>query len=550
LNRLRFKIRIIFYFIIGGLFCLNTTAQLPFIDSNLPIFIINTNGQNIPDDPKITAHLGIIDNGVERNSLTDPFNDYDGQIAIELRGSTSQELFDKKSFGFETQLEDGSNNNVSILGFPEENDWVLQGPFSDKTYLRNALAYRFARQTGQYASRNRFCEVILNGAYKGVYLLLEKIKQDKNRVDIADLLPTDVTGDELTGGYILKIDKLTGAVATSWISNYPPLVGSWQTTLFQVHYPKAENLKQAQLGYIKNYISDFEDMLMSSSFDDPDMGYEAWIDVQSFIDFIIVNELTKNVDAYRLSTFFYKEKDSNGGKIKMGPAWDFNIAMGNGNYCDGWNPEGLSMDFNSRCSQDFWIVHFWWKKLISEEKFGHLLSQRWKNYRASIFSQESIYEAIDSMSQLLAEAERRDHQLYPIIGEFVWPNEFIGNSYNEEIDYLKGWFAQRLTFLDSAFERFDTSSTNSNVNSIPIVFPNPFTEELTVERETISRNVILLTLYDSQGKLIKGNRLVAQGAGTHKWKVPTDGLASGIYFYKIEQSGELLDSGKLIKNSN
>ena len=151
-----------------------------FNDSNLPIIEINTNGQTIQNSTKITADMGIIYNGErQRNYMTDPYNNYDGKIGIEIRGSSSTQ-FPKKQYALETRDAMGNNLNVSLLGLPAENDWILYAVYNDKSLLRDVLAFKLSNAMGRYASRSRFCELVLNGDYRGVYVLLEKIKRDKN----------------------------------------------------------------------------------------------------------------------------------------------------------------------------------------------------------------------------------------------------------------------------------------------------------------------------------------------------------------------------------
>lgn len=150
----------------------------PFTSSNLPLLLIDTNGEDIPDEPKIDALLGILDNGPGNlNLLTDPPNAYDGHIGIELRGSSSL-YFAKKGYGMETRDADGDNNNVPLLGLPQENDWVLHGPYSDKSLMRNVLSYHIGSQMDRYSPRTRWCELFINNQYQGVYVLTEKIKRE------------------------------------------------------------------------------------------------------------------------------------------------------------------------------------------------------------------------------------------------------------------------------------------------------------------------------------------------------------------------------------
>ena len=145
--------------------------------SNLPIIVISTNRNNIVDDPRIISDMGIIYNHSNLNNLSDPYNNYNGPISIELRGSSSQDVFPKKSYSLETQTLNGDNNNVSLLGMPKENDWILYGAYSDKTLLRNNLTYKLARQMGHYAPKSMYCELFINTEYLGIYMLTEKIKQ-------------------------------------------------------------------------------------------------------------------------------------------------------------------------------------------------------------------------------------------------------------------------------------------------------------------------------------------------------------------------------------
>ena len=168
----------------------NNLNVVSFTSSNLPIVVINTHGQQIPDDYKIIADMGIIYNGEGvRNNLTDPFNNYNGKIGIEIRGSSSQ-MFPKKQYAVETKDANGNDLDVSLLGFPPEEDWILYAPYNDKSLIRDVLVYKLANDMGRYASRSKFCELVLNGEYMGIYVLFEKIKRDANRVNIKKMEPT------------------------------------------------------------------------------------------------------------------------------------------------------------------------------------------------------------------------------------------------------------------------------------------------------------------------------------------------------------------------
>ena len=531
-----------------------TFAQVDLQDSNLPIIIIDTEGATISDEPKISAHMGVIDNGVgQRNAISDPFNAYDGLIGIEFRGSSSQQFYDKKSMAVETRLADGSNNNVSLLGMPAENDWVLYGPYGDKSLIRNALAYQLAGLIMDYAPRTRFCEVIINGEYRGIYLFTEKIKRDDNRVDISKLKVEDNEGDELTGGYILKIDKSTGSGVGGWDSNYPPQSGAWQSTYFQYHYPKPENITDSQRDYIQGFINDFDDLMQSPDFADSISGYRNYIDYTTFIDFILINEMCKNVDAYRLSTFLYKDKNSVDGRLKVGPVWDFNLGFGNVNFCAGPSPEGWVLDYNSICPEDGWLIHFWWKRFMTDAFFVSEIKKRWKELRESLFSDESIVAYIDELASEIDEATNRNFDKWPILNEEVWPNSYVGGSHNNEISFLKDWLYERMEWMDEAFNQLEPPYQGIGEGAEILVFPNPFRDQVVLEFEAPSNSKVTIYLYDALGQVVDFQVVDLSGTFfTNSFKQRygftwSSSSPPGMYFYSIIYWDEVQYMGSLLK---
>ncbi|MCZ2339848.1 MAG: CotH kinase family protein [Chitinophagales bacterium] len=390
--------------------CLHLEAQPPFSDSNLPIIIIDTKGGQIVDEPKIEAEMKIINNGPgKRNHLSDTVFQYNNKIGIEFRGSSSQ-MFPKKPYGFETKDENGEKLEVALLGMTEEEDWTLNATYNDKTLMRDGLTYILAGRVMEYAPRVRYIELVINEDYQGIYLLIEKIKRSKNRVQIAKIGKSDNDGDALTGGYLIQIDRApTPNIDEGWVSPFAPFKGAAQTTFFQYEYPKAKNITPQQRKYIREYVTHFENVLHSNRFNDPLEGFRKYIDEQSIMDYIIFNELTKNVDAYRLSTYFYKQRDSEGGKIKFGPVWDYNLGLGNVDYCTNGNPEGLVItDFNQVCPDDDWVVHFWWNKFLEDTTFYNDLKQRWQYLRQHQLATENILNTVDSLANLLNEAQFRN----------------------------------------------------------------------------------------------------------------------------------------------
>lgn len=524
------------FLLLFGFFFLRLSlfAQVNLTQSNLPIVIMDTHGQEIPDDPKITVDMKIIYNGEGKvNSVTDTVYHYNSKVGIELRGSSSQ-MFPKKPYGFETLNTDSSELEVKLLGMPKESDWTFNATYNDKTLMRDALAYTLAGTFMDYAPRLQYCELIIDGDYKGIYMLIEKIKRGKNRVNIAKMSASDNSGDALTGGYIIKIDKMTGTNSgEGWESKYAPIPGSWQTTFFQFEYPKNQNITQPQRDYIHGYIDQLEDVLQSAAYKDSINGYRKYIDTKSLADYIIVNELTKNVDAYRLSTFFYKQRDSEGGKIKFGPVWDYNLGLGNVDYCTGGNSEGLVInDFNEVCPGDGWVIHFWWKRFLEDSTFQDELKLRWNELRHNQLSGENIFGLIDSLSKLLDVAKDRNFERWPVLGQYVWHNYFVGNTYGEEIDFLKGWLTDRLAYLDEVWQINTSKTLTTSTSQEVIAYPNPFTSNVTIRHDMVSVDATL-TVTDIQGRVIHVP-IASKGQSELRYDFST--CPAGVYFIRLMTS--------------
>jgi hypothetical protein len=242
----------------------NTIAQVNFTSSTLPIVVIDTDGLAIQDEPKIDALMGIIYNGPGQiNHLNDPFNEFDGQIAIEKRGSSSSG-FPQASYGFETRGPNLSNYNVSLFDWPLDNDWILYAPYTDKALMRNVLTYKLGAELGRWAPRTQFCEVVLNGNYIGVYVLMERIKTNPGRVDIDQLNYADTLDNHLTGGYIVKVDKTTAGGVIAWTSPYTCQAPGTGPIRFQLHDPAIDTIHPLQKAYIQDYITDWEVALKSN----------------------------------------------------------------------------------------------------------------------------------------------------------------------------------------------------------------------------------------------------------------------------------------------
>jgi spore coat protein CotH len=414
------------------------------IENPLPVFSITTNGAQIVDEPKIAADFTI----TEKEEIL-----YTGNMGIEIRGSSSQ-MFPKKSYGFETWDAEGNDLDATLLEYPEEEDWILYAPYSDKSAMRNVLIYDLAREMNHYASRTKFVEVSINEENIGLYVFMEKLKRDKNRIDINKLKEDENEGEDLTGGYIIKIDKSSEGYTeqNSFNSRYGSSIDETGSPIrFLYDYPEWDEITEQQKTYISTYITDFEDALASDTFTDPDTGYASYIDVDSFVDFFILNEISNNVDGYRISTWMHKEKNE---KLKMGPIWDFNLAFGNADYCSGGETNVWAYRFNERCPGDFWSVPFWWGRLLEDPAFVLRLKERWNELRGGILADDAILGKVDAYRALLNDsgALQSNFNRWPTFGTYIWPNRFVGANYTEEIDYLKGWISDRTLWLDNSID--------------------------------------------------------------------------------------------------
>ena len=540
-------------------------SLITLASSDLPIIVIDTHGQTIPDEPKIDASMGVIDHGPgQRNLATDPFNGYDGRIGIEIRGSSSQ-MFPKKQYAVETRDSTGNELKVSLLGLPDESDWVLYAVHNDKSLLRDVLIFTIARSIGRYASRARYCEVILNGEYVGVYILLEKVARGKNRVNITKLSSADTLGDAITGGYIVKIDKTEGSETAGWYSGFPPRPGAGQRIYYQYHYPKAENLVGAQIAYITQYIRDFELAMYLPSYADSATGYPRLLDVDAFVDFVLLNEIGKNVDAYRLSCYMYKDRDSKGGRLVMGPLWDFTLAFGNCDYYDASLVEGFQWTYLTSnlafLQTDSYQVPFWWKKLLEDPTISEKLQQRWNALRGNQLSLQRITTVIDSLATLVNESQQRNFLRWSILGKYLWPNYFVGNTYTEEINYLKNWVSGRLAWLDQAFNAVsvDDSRGLARIPERFVLFqnyPNPFNPTTVIgysvppqERRDLTSGSHLavpsdvrLVVYDLLGREVAVLVDEQKPPGRYEARFSASagdgaGLSSGVYFCRLQAGG-------------
>ena len=506
--------------------------------TDLPLIIINTQGKTIVDEPKITGSMKIVANNSGVNRFTDSGNEYNGHIGIELRGRSSQH-YPQKPYLFETRDASGKNLNVSILGMPEENDWILLSNYNDKSFMRNILGYMLFEQLGNYAPRARLVDVIVNNEYQGIYILTEKIKRDKNRVNIAKLKKDDIEGEELTGGYIFKIDYWNSS--DSWQSPYSPINHSNYKIHFVYHYPDWDDLVTQQKNYLQNYVTSFEQALYSTHFKNENSGYPNYIDVKSFIDYFFVSEISRNNDGYKKSRYFYKDKN---GKITAGPVWDFDWAWKNINECyifKATDGSGWAYKINN-CNPDV-NSPGWMTRLFYDSDLKNRINCDYFDLRTNVLSDDNIYGIIDSLYNVVKNAQVQHFQKWKILGKNVGTPE-IGNqptTYLGEVEKLKDWISVRLNWLDNnMIGNCSTVGTRVFADKVETkIYPNPASTQLNVlSNEYITE----LRIYD-----ITGNAIVVQsGLSTKLAHINVSSLVPGIYIAKVIGNNGKIFSEKIV----
>ena len=500
--------------------------ELPY--SNLPIIKIKTNGSSIVDEPKTKMWMEYVSDSGSHNYPYKSRVLFEGNIGIEIRGSSSQQ-FPKKSLGFETWDINNLDSNVTIPGFPAESDWVLCANYSDKSLLRNVLTYDIARKMGWYAPRTQPVELIVDDKYQGVYILMEKIKKSSNRLNIPTLTTTDTAGINLTGGYIFKIDKTTGSGSgNSWNSRYRS--SSNMTIVFQPEYPDPSQILPVQKAYLQRYVDSFEVALNANFFQDSATGWRHYADEASFIDYFIINEVAKNVDGLRISTYLHKQKETKkGGKIFAGPVWDYDIAYRNADYCGGDQLTGWAYNFNQLCGTSAQTVPFWWARLMQDTAFVTHLNCRYDKLRAGILSNASINAWVDSMALTLGEGKTRNFNKWPILGTYVWPNPTpIPNTYSGEIANLKSNIATRLSWLDANIPGQCWGIPLSNEEEIhapALIYPNPTNDVLFI---ALSHPIKEICLFNLAGQLVQ-----KQNTNSLQLELNLQDLAGGVYWLKL-----------------
>ncbi|MHC4735636.1 MAG: CotH kinase family protein, partial [Planctomycetota bacterium] len=406
-------------------------------NSDIPIVVVDTYGQPINEyDPYTKASAVFIERPAQggRVNITDSA-DFAGRCGLKIRGETN-----KRQFSFETWDEYDQDKRVSIFGLPADSDWVLYGPgIWDRALITNPLAHGLSNQIGQYAVRTRACEVYINTGggkvaqsdYWGLAYFEEKIRINKDRINIATLEPWDSTEPKVSGGYVIAVDKN----------------GEWKTARGTPHTccngafvyidPPSHELTSTQKAWLLNWLNEFEDAIYGSNFKDPQIGYAKYIDVDSHINHNLLNMLTMNVDALRLSAYMYKDRQ---GKLVAGPVWDFDRSLDSTDSRDD-NPEAWK---GTGDATDYFNWNDWWYRLFDDIDFFQGYIDRWYELRRGPFSSENINFTIDTLANEIEEAQARHYAKWS-----AYPVRF--GSFQGEMDNLKNWLTTRTTWIDNQF---------------------------------------------------------------------------------------------------
>lgn len=415
--------------------------------THLPIISIDTYNQEIPgsltDNNTISSNIKLYfdENGQTNLESKELFSE---EALINYRGHTSLS-FDKKGIKIEFINSKKEDKKVEILDMEKSSEWVLHGPFIDKTLLRNYMWYNISHEMMGSAPNIRFCELFVNNEYKGVYLLVEAVTRgEHSRIKI-----DKYKKNSSTSSYILKLDRgsLNDYKNIKTFSNYS--LKHYQ--VLNIEYPGVKNLSSDLRDYIIDDFSKFEKSLYSYDYDSKKYGYEEFIDVYSFVDYFIINEFTQNYDAGYLSTIIYK---NNGGKFKM-YVWDFNSA--NNNY---------KIDLMEE--QNFRFQHApWFYMLLKDEEFTDKIIKRYKYLRKNVLSDEYLLKYIDETKNYLGSSIDRNYDVWGYTFDekngYLYPLDRNPKNYDEAINSYKDAILKRAKWMDENIETIKQFSHDSKV---------------------------------------------------------------------------------------
>lgn len=428
---------------------IKTDAPMPFeyLRNEIGDVVLDKAQNPIANKEKVSAKVEYFDNKTQNNHLTDmPIVSENALTSI--RGASSRE-FDKKNYNIKFMNEDLSNNkNIGLSGMVEDSDWVLHGPYIDKSLIRNYLSYNLAGEIMDYAPNVRFCELFLNGEYQGLYLLTEKINYNsKGRINLSK---TD--SKLINTSYIVKLDNSDkdGLYQINTFTNYIGKNGPLDRVepQMEIVYP-SKTLTIRQRNFIEDDISKFEKALLSYDSANKKLGYPSFIDVEAFVNYFIINEFAMNTDAGRRSTYYYKDIR---GKIGIVP-WDFDGGFDNYN-------ESLTDSQYFVMTDKLWFDYF-----LKDKKFVDRVINNYNNLRKSYLSDEYLINYIDATVEYLGPAIDRNFEKWGysfdiqedrLIGEDRNPRNF-----DQAIEDLKTAIVKRGEYMDKNIETLYAYSHDS-----------------------------------------------------------------------------------------
>ena len=459
---------------------------------DLPIMFIDTKKRCLDYNvtQKIPATIKILDG--KTNNVADSSKAIQYDIGIKVRGNSSA-TYPKPSYTVEFYDSTGKDMNVSLLGLPPSDDWVLHGPYVDKSMVRNPFGHWLFRQTGHYSPRTKHFDLYINGRYRGVYELTERIKRGKYRIDVGELKETDIEGQNLTGGYIWEFDH-------KWERNRGTNIMDFKTSdghNVVLHYPRKKKITNEQKEYIQNYLSELDSLYKG---DKSGSGYEKYVDIVSAADYILHLELTTNADPYFAYNFFmYKPKDETdkqgnktAGKINLGPPWGFEITLCNNTHPENYeinNNDSTSLPTLENCFVEGWEINRvykniglggiqpikWLLEMWKDSVFQTEIKKRWAELRSGVWHTKTMDAYLDSMKTYLKNAADRNFKRWPNLGKGSGSNDdkdlepikycqetkMLGNSvfmggYNAdtwdgEFEHLRKKTKERIAWMDKQF---------------------------------------------------------------------------------------------------
>ena len=408
----------------------------------------------------------------------------------------------------------------------------------DKTQFRIPISFDIFREMGHYASNYHFVELIINNEYRGLYILTEKIKRDNNRVDIAKLNIDDSDGPALTGGYILRIDWTWDIDNNEYFnSNYESQSGELMT--YQYYYPKADKIQETQKNYIKEFMDRFENAVFSTNFFADEIRYTDLINVTSFTDFLIINELSKNSDGYKLSTYMYKDREDKDDRLYAGPIWDFDQTYGMSEVCSNNDPTGWTYMQEQDWCEDLQSMPMFWQSMMSDTIFTNHLSCRWNMLRQGPLHLDSLLNRIDEMNLYVGEAITRNFIRWDFQGQNIWiePEPLPLETHEEEVEYMKNWITERIEWMDLNIPGNCSSDIFSKIpefseNLFVHVFPNPSKGKFDITFELETRQDIYLTISNFIGDIVLKVKLKDQ-VGQFNNTIDFGNQTNGMYILNI-----------------